>query len=155
MVLAIVDDMIFRGKIEAAAKELGTALTVARDAEAALRLGQGWSRVLIDLNLSKGDPVAMVRNLRQAYPDVPVIGYCSHVQQDLQRQALEAGCTMVLPRSAFIQQLPNLLSAGEIGIFTNKEWKQIKRLAAQPPAAVCENAEDSLRYLKRHLDRLK
>jgi len=37
--------------------------------------------------------------------------------------------------------------------FTDKEWKQIERLAAQSPAAVCENAEESLRYLKRHLDR--
>ena len=36
--------------------------------------------------------------------------------------------------------------------FSDKEWKQIERLAAQPPVAVCENAEDSLRYLKRHLD---
>lgn len=37
--------------------------------------------------------------------------------------------------------------------FTDREWKQIERLAAQPPAATCENAADSLRYLKRHLDR--
>jgi bifunctional DNA-binding transcriptional regulator/antitoxin component of YhaV-PrlF toxin-antitoxin module len=37
--------------------------------------------------------------------------------------------------------------------FSQREWKQIGRLAAQSPAAVCENAEDSLRYLKRHLDR--
>jgi CheY-like chemotaxis protein len=110
MILAIVDDLIFRGKLEAAAKQLGTTLTVAADAEAALRPGQGWSRVLIDLNLSGGDAVAMVRSLRKTVPDVPVIGYCSHVQQDLQRQALEAGCTVVLPRSAFVQQLPELLS---------------------------------------------
>jgi len=110
MILAIVDDMIFRGKMEAAAKQLGTTLTVAADAEAALRPGQGWSRVLIDLNLSGGDVIAMIRSLRQAHPDVPVIGYCSHVQQDLKTQALEAGCTTVLPRSAFVQQLPQLLS---------------------------------------------
>jgi len=112
MILAIVDDLIFRGKMEAAARHMGTPLTVARDAELALRPGQGWSRVLIDLNLSGGDAVAMVRRLRQAYPDVPVIGYCSHVQQDLKTQALEAGCTTVLPRSAFVQQLPQLLSIG-------------------------------------------
>ena len=110
MILAIVDDLIFRGKLEAAAKQMGTPLAIASDAESALRQGQGWSRVLIDLNLSNGDPVAMVRSLRHAHPEMPVIGYCSHVQQDLQRQALEAGCTMVLPRSAFVQQLRELLS---------------------------------------------
>lgn len=110
MILAIVEDLIFRGKLEAAAAQLGTPLTIARDAEAALRLGQEWSRVLIDLNLSRGDSLAMIRRLRVAYSDVPIIGYCSHVQEDLQRQALEAGCTTVLPRSAFVQQLPSLLS---------------------------------------------
>lgn len=37
--------------------------------------------------------------------------------------------------------------------FTDEEWKQIERLATQTPAASCENAADSMRYLKRHLGR--
>jgi len=37
--------------------------------------------------------------------------------------------------------------------FTGEEWKTIERLAAQAPAATCENAADSLRYLRRHLSR--
>jgi len=37
--------------------------------------------------------------------------------------------------------------------FTEVEWKQIERLAAETPAATCDNAADSLRYLKRHLGR--
>lgn len=112
MILAIVDDLMFRAKLEAAAAHLGTPLTIAGDAEPALRPGQGWSRVLIDLNLSGGDALAMIRSLRHAHPDIPVIGYCAHVQHDLQQQALEAGCATVLPRSAFVQQLRKLLSIG-------------------------------------------
>ncbi len=110
MVLAIVDDLLFRAKLEVAAAQLGTPLTIVENADGARRSGQGWSRVLIDLNLSRGDSLAMIRTLRQAHPDLPVIGYCSHIQHDLQRRALEAGCTTVLPRSAFVQQLPELLS---------------------------------------------
>ena len=110
MILAIVDDLIFRGKLETTAAQTGVPLTIAVDAGPALRGEQPWSRVLIDLNLSRGDSLAMVRNLRQAHPDLPVIGYCSHVQQDLQQRALDAGCTTVLARSAFVQQLPELLS---------------------------------------------
>ena len=113
MILAIVDDWLFRSKLEAAAAHLGTPLTIAADAGPALQLGSEWSRALIDLNLSRGDALAMVRDLRAAHPGMPVIGYCSHVQQDLQQQALEAGCTTVLPRSAFVQQLPELLSQGD------------------------------------------
>ena len=37
--------------------------------------------------------------------------------------------------------------------FTDGEWKKIEQLAAQTPAATCENAADSLSYLKRHLGR--
>ena len=110
MILAIVDDLIFRGKLDAAAAQLGVPLTIASSAEGAPRPEQGWSRVLIDLNLSGGDALAMVRALRQAYPHTPVIGYCAHVQDALRCDAIEAGCTMVLPRSAFVQQLPQLLA---------------------------------------------
>ena len=110
MILAIVDDLLFRGKLEAAASHLGVPLTIAADADQALRNGASWSRVLIDLNLSRGDALAIVRHLRAAHPDTPLIGYCSHVQQELQQQAIEAGCTAVLARSAFVQQLPELLS---------------------------------------------
>ncbi|HBH97037.1 MAG TPA: hypothetical protein DDX89_04505 [Candidatus Omnitrophica bacterium] len=109
MILAIVDDMLFRSKLEAVAAQLGTPLTLAEDASPALRSGSGWSRAIIDLNLSHGDPLAMIRDLRAAHPALPVIGYCSHVQHDLQQHAREAGCTVVLLRSAFVQQLPALL----------------------------------------------
>ena len=37
--------------------------------------------------------------------------------------------------------------------FTNTEWKTIEQLAAQTPAATCENATESLHYLKRQLNR--
>ena len=110
MILAIVDDLLFRGKLEAAAAQLRVPLTIAADASSVPRNGQPWSRVLIDLNLSRGDPLAMIHDLRAAHPSIPVVGYCSHVQQDLQQQAIEAGCTTVLARSAFVQQLPELLS---------------------------------------------
>ncbi len=110
MILAVADDMLFRSKLEAAAAQLGIPLTIAADASPALRPGSGWSRVLIDLNLARGDALAMIRALRAAHPGLPVIGYCSHVQLDLPQRAREAGCTTVLPRSAFVEQLPELLS---------------------------------------------
>ncbi|MBI4354319.1 MAG: hypothetical protein HY595_03700 [Candidatus Omnitrophica bacterium] len=103
------DDLLFRSKLEAAAAPLKTPLILAGDASPALRPGSAWNRVFIDLNLSRGGALAMVRALRAAHPGLPVIGYCSHVERDLQQQALEAGCTEVLSRSAFVQQLPELL----------------------------------------------
>ncbi len=107
-----VDDLLFRSRLETVAARLGTPLTIAADASAALRPGSGVSRVLIDVNLSRGDALMMTRNLRAAHAEMPVIGYYSHVQHDLRQHALQAGCTKGLPRSAFVQRLPELLSRG-------------------------------------------
>jgi len=44
---------------------------------------------------------------------VPVVGFFSHVQTELQRRAEEAGFDHVLTRSAFTKRLPEILS-GEL-----------------------------------------
>jgi DNA-binding NarL/FixJ family response regulator len=109
-VLVIVDDLLFRVKIEAAAAHAQVALTVLSDAGAPPE--RSWRFVIVDLNLSSADPIDAVRRLRRAAPDVPIIGYCSHAQAALRARAHEAGCSEVLPRSAFVQRLPALLLAG-------------------------------------------
>jgi hypothetical protein len=38
-----------------------------------------------------------------------IVGFLSHVQGELKVKAQEAGCDMVVPRSAFSQNLPSLL----------------------------------------------
>jgi hypothetical protein len=38
-----------------------------------------------------------------------IVGFLSHLQNDLRIKAVEAGCDTVMPRSAFSQNLPNLL----------------------------------------------
>ena len=40
---------------------------------------------------------------------IRIIGFLSHIQGDLKAKAVEAGCDTVMPRSAFSQNLPNLL----------------------------------------------
>ena len=40
---------------------------------------------------------------------ISLIGYVSHVQGELKQSAHEAGCDIVMARSAFSQNLPNIL----------------------------------------------
>jgi DNA-binding NarL/FixJ family response regulator len=103
MILAVMDDLVFRSKLEAVAQQAGTTVVFGSAAPAPP------ARVLVDLN-GGGDPLGTVRALRAAYPSAPIVGYCSHIQQELQRDALAAGCTSVLPRSAFVQQLGKLIT---------------------------------------------
>ena len=107
--LAIVDDLFFQAKIQGAAAPLGIEVRVAKTFAQAQAAWSDSTVVIVDLNLASADPLEVVRTLRAQRPAVPIIGYGSHVQAELLAQARAAGCTSVLPRSVFVQQLPHLL----------------------------------------------
>ena len=104
------DDLLFQAKIQAAAASLGVEVRIAKTFAHARGAWSDPAAVIVDLNFTGADPLEMVRALRLQRPAVPIIGYGSHVQAELLAQARAAGCTTVLPRSAFVQQLPRLLA---------------------------------------------
>jgi hypothetical protein len=64
----------------------------------------------MDLNNASVKPVPTITKLKSKLKkQTNIIGFLSHVQGDLKMKAQEAGCDMVLPRSAFSQNLPQLL----------------------------------------------
>ena len=111
--LAIVEDLVFRSKLEEAAAAVHAQLEIVNDTDAALRqLAEApKTLVLVDLNWSAGDAVVLVTTLRQAAPSAMIVGYYSHVQAELHARAIAAGCSIVLPRSVFVQRLPELLQS--------------------------------------------
>ena len=113
IVLAIVDDLLFQAKIQAVAAPLGVEVRIAKTFAQAQEAWADPAVVVVDLNFTSADPLEMVRTLRGQRPAVPIIGYGSHVQAELLAQARAAGCTTVLPRSAFVHQLPSLLAPAE------------------------------------------
>ncbi len=110
IVLAVVDDLLFQAKIQAAAAPLGIELRIAKTFAQAQAAWVDSAVVVVDLNIASADPLEVVRALRAQRPAVPVIGYGSHVQANLLAQARAAGCTTVLTRSVFVRQLPRLLA---------------------------------------------
>src|SRR5262249_4232630 len=108
-VVALMDDLFFQMKVAETAKHLGVELKVATTAEALLNLLEPAPRlVIVDLN-SRAQPVQTVEKLRAMQPELPVVAFLSHVQRDLALQAQQAGCTQVMPRSAFTQKLAEIL----------------------------------------------
>ena len=66
--------------------------------------------MIFDLNSNSGKPLQAIHKLKQKFKRATnIIGFLSHLQGDLKMKAAEAGCDMVLPRSAFSQNLPQLL----------------------------------------------
>lgn len=113
-VIAAVDDMFFVSKIRETAKALGMVVKFPRTLDALLATinEELPGLVLVDLHNQKLNPIELATALRSddKSQSVPLLGFFSHVQTDLQRQALEAGYTEVIPRSIFARDLANILA---------------------------------------------
>jgi len=114
MILAVLDDLMFTSKIKTTAGQLGVTVTFARSAEAALdgMRKAAPSLVILDLNNARTNPLGIVAAMKQEpeLASIPTVGYVSHVQTDVIDAARRAGVGDVMARSAFTQQLPELLS---------------------------------------------
>jgi CheY-like chemotaxis protein len=118
-VTAVVDDMFFISKIRETGKALGMLVNFPRNLDAlrAIIAEDVPTLILVDLHHRKLDPVELASELKanETVRDVPLLGFFSHVQADLQRQAVQAGYDEVLPRSIFFRDLAKIL-AGEITV---------------------------------------
>ncbi len=112
-ILLAVDDMFFAAKILSTAQHLGKSIERVKSAaeiEAAISVDSS-ALLIIDLNSTKFAALEVIAMLKaQSQLSTTILGFLSHVQIDLRRQAEEAGCDYILPRSAFSQLLPEILS---------------------------------------------
>ena len=68
------------------------------------------SLIIFDLNNVNAKPLTLIPKIKaKLKKGTSVIGFLSHLQGDLKAKAIDAGCDTVMPRSAFSQNLPNLL----------------------------------------------
>lgn len=111
-VVGVLDDLMFTVKISEAAKRAGLAVEfVKNEADALRKARQAPALMILDLNCAAVDAVGLIRQLKgsEATRSVRLVAYVSHVHVDLKRQAQEAGCDLVMARSAFTQNLPLIL----------------------------------------------
>jgi CheY-like chemotaxis protein len=109
-VVAVLDDLFFNVKIVDGAKRAGLSATFVKSEDAALsKLRELPSILVVDLNCAAVDPLALVQRVKAEFPNVPAIGYVSHVQTDLRSRAEAAGFDVVLPRSVFSTRLADVL----------------------------------------------
>lgn len=111
-VIAVLEDLMFGIKISEAAKRLGLHTEFVRTQEEALSKARELPLlVVLDLNYSAASPVPLIAQLKQdpETKSVPLLAFVSHVHAELKQKAQEAGAEMVLARSAFSQNLPQIL----------------------------------------------
>jgi CheY-like chemotaxis protein len=113
VIIAVVDDMFFASKIRAVAEAVGAEISFPRSKDALVEKAREAQLIVVDLHNQKIDAVTLARDLKsdETLRKIPLLGFFSHVQTELQRNALAAGFDTVLPRSAFVRDLPEILAA--------------------------------------------
>ena len=113
-IIAVVDDLFFASKIRGTAVELGVTVTFARKLDVLVETARRDqpSLIICDLHSQKVDPILLARELKadENLRSITLLGFFSHVQTELQRQAEAAGFDQVMPRSAFTKNLAQLLT---------------------------------------------
>ncbi len=110
-VLAVVSDLFFSVKLTDAAKRSGLSLEFVKEPkEVLVKAQEKPSLIIFDLNMESAEPLKLIAKLKgkTETKGISLIGYLSHIQGELKQQAQEAGCDMVLARSAFSQNLPQI-----------------------------------------------
>jgi len=114
-IFAFLDDLFFLAKIQEVSRKLNVKVEFVKSEKEMLGRAGGTpedkpSLIIVDLNSNSMKPLAIISKLRSKFKKATsIVGFVSHVQGDLKLKATEAGCDVVMPRSAFSQTLPNLL----------------------------------------------
>lgn len=110
-----IEDLFFIAKIQETARKLGVKIAfIKNDKESIAQLtGKDEEKpglIVFDLNNANAKPLTLIPKLKAKLKrSTSIVGFLSHLQGDLKAKATEAGCDTVMPRSAFSQNLPNLL----------------------------------------------
>lgn len=111
-ILAVVEDLLFTVKISDAAKRVGLDVEFVKSEKDVLEKAKERPLLIImDLNCGCVDPIPVISKLKQSPDTKPIslIGFLSHVQGELKQKAHEAGANIVMARSAFSQNLQQIL----------------------------------------------
>jgi PleD family two-component response regulator len=112
-ILAVVEDLMFTVKISDAAKRAGLEVEFLKSEHDVIEKATHEKPLLIilDLNFSAVQPLKLISKVKSngEMKQISVIGYLSHVQGELKQQAHDAGANIVMARSAFSQNLQQIL----------------------------------------------
>ncbi|HXT63671.1 MAG TPA: response regulator [Pyrinomonadaceae bacterium] len=112
-IIAVVDDLFFASKIRGTAEQVGARVVFVKSIPDAIEKtgDEAPSLVIADLNTRGCDPVDLARTFKanDKLKRIPLLGFFSHVQTELQQAALAAGFDRVMPRSAFTKNLRDIL----------------------------------------------
>jgi hypothetical protein len=108
-VVYLVRDMLFSSKIREAASQLGLKAQGAPDPAALARAAAGARLVILDLRLERALEALDALAADPALAAIPSVGFVDHEKLEVMDAARARGCTRVLAKGQFSNQLPAIL----------------------------------------------
>lgn len=108
----VVEDLRLFREVLAVMLEEQTDLKKTIQTESLAEARKVWERLcgdidlaIVDLNLTNGDGISLIENLREAAPDVPVLALTSAQSLEQRAQALQAGANEVITMDSSSDQI--------------------------------------------------
>lgn len=104
----VTDDLLFASRVIATGRAAGLTVVQVKDGDRLKYLihqNDSPCGVILDLQSLQACLQTVISETLQTSPRPRVIAYGSHVEIETLRAAREAGCDLVLPRSAFAERL--------------------------------------------------
>ncbi|MEE9174831.1 MAG: response regulator [Thermodesulfobacteriota bacterium] len=112
-IVAVLDDMFFASKIKEAAKSTGVNVEILKNTNGLIEslTSAPPTLIIVDLNSKKFNALDLLEELKssQKLKIISTLGYLPHVQEELKKEAIEAGFDIVMPRSRFSRELKQIL----------------------------------------------
>jgi CheY-like chemotaxis protein len=113
MIIVVVTELLFQEAIELAVTGENSECLVISDDETLQAALQETNPevILMDIGLSTLDGPSLVQKLKQnpSTRAIPLVVFGNQLRADLMQDAQEAGADLVLPKSAFREQLPEII----------------------------------------------
>src|SRR6266568_2948628 len=112
MILAAVRDLLFRSKIDAAAKRLGVEVAFAPRDTPLSKAARGRPFALVLVDLGEAGAMEELRTIRGEQPELRATGFLRPLRTDLRDEALGLGVEEVLTRGQLSASLDDVLLRG-------------------------------------------
>jgi DNA-binding NtrC family response regulator len=112
-ILALTPDLFFSTRIRSALERAGHAIRVVDTSdtdeieEAIASLSPALA--ILDIGASGWEWEAVLQELRDSEPDLPILAFGSHMNVEATRRAQELGATRVVAKSEFVNNMLNLV----------------------------------------------
>ena len=109
-ILAYITDLFFQAQVTETARSAGVNVNIVTSLYHFLpQLREEPSMVLIDLDAQGINPGALISQIKEAVPHLPVVVCAEHVEEEKIEQVRQSGADHVVPKSNFSKNLKQIL----------------------------------------------